>query len=89
MKLVRHREQVIAIFERAWEKAYLLARQGKEEWVPLYLTDQTQPQLCAEIHTITRAVRLHGEQLVPRELSVQFRERDPASQMPFSDGSEG
>lgn len=76
MKLVRHHEQVIAIFERAWEKAYLLAHQGKEEWVPLYLSGQAQPQLCAEIHTITRTVRLHGEHLVPSELSVQFCERE-------------
>lgn len=79
MKLVRHREQVIAIFERAWEKAYLLARQGKEEWIPLYLSGQEHPQLCAEIHPITRAVRLHGEDLVPSELSVQFCKRDLAS----------
>ena len=34
MNLVCHYEDVIAIFERAWEKASLLARQGKEEWVP-------------------------------------------------------
>ena len=31
MKLVRHYEAVIAIFERAWEKAYLLTCQGKQE----------------------------------------------------------
>jgi len=35
MKLVRHGAQV-AVIQEGWEKAYLLSRQGKQEWVPVY-----------------------------------------------------
>lgn len=74
MKLVRHHEEVVALFERAWEKAYVLAHQGKQEWVPLYLPDQRQP--CAEIHVTTRTVRLCGVYLLQTEQTVFFRDSD-------------
>lgn len=70
MKLVRHYEAVIAIFERAWEKAYVLAHRGEQEWVPLYLPDQPLP--CAEIHVGTRAVRLCPGNHIQTEQAVLF-----------------
>jgi len=71
MKLVRHYERVIAIFERDWEKVYLLAHQDKQEWVPLYLPGQSLP--CAEIHARTREVRLCRGHLVQTEHTVLFQ----------------
>src|SRR5258708_23363889 len=74
MKLVRHYEAVIAIFERAWEKAYLLTCQSNQEWVPLYSPGQPLP--CAEIHAITRVVRLCHGHLVQTEQAVLFQNLD-------------
>ena len=74
MKLVRHYEAVIAIFERAWEKAYVLTCQGKQEWIPLYSPGQPLP--CAEIHARTRVVRLCHGQLVQTEQAVLFQHLD-------------
>lgn len=74
MKLVRHYDAVIAIFERAWEKTYLLARRGEQEWVPLYLPSQPLP--CAEIHASTREVRLCHGHLVQTEQAVLFHNLD-------------
>lgn len=86
MKLVRHYEEVIAIFERAWEKSYLLARQGEQEWVSLYLLGQSVP--CAEIHTKTRVVRLCHGHLVQTEHTVLFRNSEQRLRaIPHMEGS--
>lgn len=74
MKLVRHYEAVVAIFERAWEKAYVLAHRGEQEWLPLYLPGQPLP--CAEMHVGTRAVRLCPGHGVQTEQAVLFSNLD-------------
>jgi len=33
---VKHGDKIVAVIERQWEKAYLTAQQGKQEWVPLF-----------------------------------------------------
>lgn len=71
MKLVRHHEAVVAIFERAWEKAYVLAHQSLQEWIPLALPGQAQ--LWAEIHATTRSVRLCEGSRVLTEQQVVFQ----------------
>ncbi len=71
MKLVRHHEAVIAIFEHAWEKTYFLAHRSTQEWIPLALPGQAQP--CAEIHSTTRSVRLCEGNLVQTEQRVIFQ----------------
>lgn len=74
MKLVRHHEDVVALFERAWEKAYVLARQATHEWIPLVLPGQVNP--CAEIHPITRLVRLCEGYALLMEQRVTFQDLD-------------
>jgi hypothetical protein len=71
MKLVRHHEAVIAIFERTWEKAYVLTHQSLQEWIPLVLPGQALP--CAELHTTTRSVRLREGFVVLTEQRVTFQ----------------
>ncbi len=57
MKLVRHTvQEVVAVVERNWEKAYLTSQQEKCEWEPLFLVGEAIP--FAEIHTTTHQARL-------------------------------
>lgn len=74
MKLVRHHNEVVPIFERAWEKTYLLAQQATHEWIPLVLPGQTTP--CAEIDPCTRAVRLCEGYALLTEQRVTFQDLD-------------
>src|SRR2546427_3526514 len=56
MKLIRHGTEVVAIIQQSWEKAYLLSKLGKQEWVPLFREGEAIP--FAEIHSESRQVRL-------------------------------
>jgi hypothetical protein len=66
MKLIRHGTQIVAIIQRAWEKAYLLSQRGKQEWIPVFLIDRAAP--FAEIHSESRQVRLSaGSELISEQ----------------------
>lgn len=68
MQLVKHGEKVVAVIERQWEKAYLTAQQGKQEWVPLFTVNSQAP--VAEIDPATRQVRMCTGQAVTDQLKV-------------------
>jgi hypothetical protein len=72
MKLVRHGAQVIAVIEQGWEKAYLHSQQGKQEWVPMFLVGEERP--FAEIHSMTRQVRLCEGHELAEEQGVVFHD---------------
>lgn len=72
MKLIKHGDAVILLIEHAWEKVYLKAQQGVWEWVPLFLPRETTP--FAEIHTVSRQVRLCAGQEVLDQQEVVFHE---------------
>jgi hypothetical protein len=71
MKLIRHGDIIVALVERAWEKAYLASQRGKQEWVPLFAVEGMQP--VAEVHSTTRQVRLCADQQIADQQSVVFR----------------
>lgn len=74
MKLIRHHEEVVALIERAWEKAYLVDRQTPPQWLPLVIPGQAL--LCAEIHSCTRRVRLCEGYTLSTEQRVTFQGLD-------------
>jgi Restriction endonuclease len=69
MQLVKHGDKVVAVIERQWEKAYLTAQQGKQEWVPLFTVSSSQFPV-AEIDPATRQVRMCAGQAVTDQLEV-------------------
>jgi hypothetical protein len=72
MQLVKHGEQVIAIIERHWEKAYLTAQRGKQAWVPLFPIGLASP--IAEIDPVTRQVRMCAGQAIVNQQEVVFHD---------------
>jgi hypothetical protein len=72
MQLVKHGEQIVAVIERRWEKAYLTAQQGKREWVPLFPIGLATP--IAEIDPMTRQVRLCAGQAIVNQQEVVFHD---------------
>ena len=72
MQLVRHGEQIVAIIERGWEKAYLTAQQGRQQWVPLFPIGLAIA--IAEIDPLTRQVRLCAGQAIANQQEVVFHD---------------
>jgi hypothetical protein len=74
MKLVRHGETIVVIFERGHEKAYVMAQQGqRREWIPLYgIDEESSAEPVAEMHATSRIVRLYGPHMIQTELAVVF-----------------
>jgi hypothetical protein len=72
MQLVKHGEKVVAIIERQWEKAYLTAQRGKQEWVPLFHLGLASP--IAEINPVTRQVRMCAGQAIVNQQEVVFHD---------------
>ena len=72
MRLVKHGEQVVAIIERRWEKAYLTAQQGKREWILLFPIGLATP--IAEIEPVTRQVRMRTGQAIVNQQEVIFHD---------------
>ena len=68
MQLVKHGKKVVAIIERQWEKAYLTAQQGKQEWIPLFPVGLAIP--IAEIDPVTRQVRMCAGQAIVNQQEV-------------------
>jgi hypothetical protein len=64
MKVIRHGTSIfMALVENREEKAYLSQkREEQQEWIPLYLSDQSTP--FAEMHVRTYHVRLHENLLI-------------------------
>jgi hypothetical protein len=70
MKMVKHRDTVVALIEHGWEKSYLKAHQGKVEWLPVFLPGSTTP--FAEINPVSQQVRLCPGQEVLDSQEVVF-----------------
>jgi hypothetical protein len=68
MQLVKHGDKIVAIIERQWEKTYLTAQQGKQEWVPLFPMGLAIP--IAEIDPVTRRVRMCAGQAIVNQQEV-------------------
>ena len=68
MKLVQHGDVIVAIIEHSWEKAYLTAQQGKQEWIPLFPGGLTAP--IAEMNPVTRQVRMCAGQAIVNQQEV-------------------
>jgi phage tail protein X len=68
MQLVQHGDKVVAVIERQWEKAYLTAHQGKQEWVPLFPIGLAIP--IAEIDPVTHQVRMCAGQAIVNQQEV-------------------
>ncbi len=68
MQLVKHGDKIVAVIERQWEKAYLTAQQGKQEWVPLFPIGLALP--IAEIDPVTRQVRMCAGQAIVNQQEV-------------------
>ncbi len=68
MQLVKHGDKIVAVIERQWEKAYLTAQQGKQEWVPLFPIGLATP--IAEIDPVTRQVRMCAGQAIVNQQEV-------------------
>jgi hypothetical protein len=68
MQLVKHGDKIVAVIEKQWEKAYLTAQQGKQEWIPLFPIGLAIP--IAEIDPVTRQVRMCTGQAIVNQQEV-------------------
>lgn len=72
MKLVKHGDELVAVVEHAWEKAFLTAQRGKTAWVPLFPLGLAFP--IAEIDPVTRQVILCAGQDIVNQQEVVFHD---------------
>jgi len=72
MQLVKHGDKIVALIERQWEKAYLTAQQGRQEWVPLFPIGLAIP--IAEIGPVARQVRMCAGQVIVIQQEVVFHD---------------
>ena len=73
MKLVKHGDTIVAVIEHNWEKAYLTACRGEQEWVPLFTLGSTSP--VAEIDPVTRQVRMRVGYIAANVQEVVLHDR--------------